>query len=256
VARKKDADEVRMTVMEHLGELRKRIGISLAALLVGIIASFIAKDPLFEILKRPLVRADGLEAELVTLSPIEPFMTVLRVAVYGGFLVALPVVLYQFWAFVMPALYETERKRVLPYVFFTTALFLAGVAFAYFLVLPIALVFLVGYGGDIFTQQLRASEYIGFVGKFLLGFGAVFEIPVLILLLSAAELVSVRWLRKSRKYALLVIAAISMVLTPADPLSMLLMMGPLYLLFEFGILLARLTERRRRKKQQRLAEAP
>lgn len=249
-----DDDADRMSVLEHLGELRKRIAISLAALVVGVIASFIAKDPLFNIIRRPLERAEGLEAELITLSPTEPFMTVLRVAFYGGFLIALPVVLYQFWAFIMPALYETERKRVLPYVFFTTVLFMAGVVFAYFLVLPLGLRFLVGFGGDIFTQQLRASEYISFVGRVLLGFGVVFEIPVLILLLSSAGLVSVRLLRRSRKYALLVIAIISVILTPPDPFSMLLMMGPLYLLFELGILLARLTERRRRKRQ-RVAEA-
>jgi sec-independent protein translocase protein TatC len=253
---KTEDDETRMTVVEHLGELRKRVVISLLAIVAGVVACFIAKDWLFEVLKRPLRGVDGLEPELVTLSPAEPFMTVLKVAIYAGFLLALPIVFYQFWAFIMPALYERERRRVLPYVLFTTVLFLSGVVFAYFVVLPVGLRFLVGYGGDIFSQQLRASEYIGFVSMFLLGFGVVFEIPAVVLLLSAAELVSAQTLIRGRKYAVLVIAVISMVLTPSqDPVSMMLMMGPLYVLFEFGIALARITERRRRKRRQRLAQA-
>jgi sec-independent protein translocase protein TatC len=237
-----------MTVIEHLTELRKRLVVSLAAIMMGMIGAFIAKDFVFELIMAPLENS-GLDAELVTLGVAEPFMTVLKVSIYTGFLVSLPVIFYQFWAFIMPALYEKERRRILPYVFFTTTLFLGGVLFAYFLVLPVGLRFLVGYGGELFSQQVRASEYIGFVSMFLLSFGVVFEIPMVVLLLSIAELVTARGLRRSRKYALLVIAVAAMVLTPSgDPLSMMLMMGPLYVLFEFGIVLARVVERRRRKR--------
>lgn len=241
-------EQERMTVVEHLTELRKRLVISIAAIIVGMIAAFVFKDFIFELIMTPLDKS-GLDADLVTLGVAEPFMTVLKVSIYTGILLALPVVFYEFWAFVMPALYESERRRVLPYVFFSTVLFLGGVLFAYYLVLPVGLRFLVGYGGELFSQQVRASEYIGFVSMFLLSFGVVFEIPAVILLLSVADLISARTLRRTRKYALLVIAVASMVLTPSgDPLSMMLMMGPLYVLFEFGIVLTRIVERRRRKR--------
>lgn len=239
----------RMTVVEHLTELRKRLVVALIAIAVGMVGAFIFKDYVFQLIMRPLGMVPGVEAELLTISPSEPFMTVLKVSIYTGFLIALPVVFYELWAFIMPALYEREKRRLLPYVFFTTVLFLGGVVFAYYLVLPVGLKFLLGYGGDLFTQQVRAAEYISFVSMFLLAFGVVFEIPAVVLLLSVAQLVHARTLQRSRKYAVLVFAVVSMVLTPSqDPLSMGLMMGPLYVLFELGILLARLTERRRRKR--------
>ena len=111
-------------------------------------------------------------------------MTVLKVSIYFGLLLALPVVLWQIWAFIMPALYENEKKRVLPYVLFTTGLFVGGVLFGYYVVLPIGLKFLVGYGGDIFDQQQRAGEYVSFVTLFLLAFGVVFEMPAIMVLLA------------------------------------------------------------------------
>ncbi len=243
-------DEQRMSVVDHLGELRKRLVISAVAILIGTAFSFIAKGWVFEVILRPLRITQGDKVTIITLSPTEPFMTVLKVSIYAGLLIALPVVLWQFWAFIMPALYENEKKRVLPYVFFTTALFLAGVLFGYYVVLPVGLKFLVGYGGDIFNQQLRASEYISFVSLFLLAFGVVFEMPAIMLMLSSAGIVNARQLRKTRKYALVGIATASMVLTPSqDPVSMLLMMGPLLVLYELGIMLARVVDRRRAKRK-------
>ena len=177
-------------------------------------------------------------------------MTVLKVSIYAGLLLALPIVLWQVWAFIMPALYENEKKSVLPYVLFTTLLFLAGVFFAYYVVLPVGLGFLVGYGGDIFVQQLRAAEYISFVSLFLLAFGAVFEMPAFMLMLTSAELIDHHMLRRVRKYAVIAISVTSMVLTPSqDPVSMLLMMGPLWGLYEIGILLSQLAGRRRAKRR-------
>lgn len=244
------ADQHRMTVIEHLGELRRRIVVSVIAIAVGMVIAFIEKNWIFGIIKRPLLQMDGVNADLVTFSPTEPFMTVLKVSIYAGLLLALPVVLWQLWAFIMPALYERERKSVLPYVFFTTALFVGGIAFAYYLVLPVGLRFLVGYGGDIFVQQLRASEYIGFVSMFLLAFGAVFEMPAVMLLLTSAEVVDHHKLRSVRKYAIVGIAVAAMVLTPSqDPVSMLLMMGPLAGLYEIGILLSLVSGRKRAKRR-------
>ena len=243
-------DQHRMTVIDHLGELRRRIVISIVAIVVGMVVAFVEKDWVFGIIKRPLLNMKGVNADLVTFSPTEPFMTVLKVSVYAGLLLALPIVLWQIWAFIMPALYEREKKSVVPYVFFTTGLFVGGIAFAYYAVLPVGLSFLVGYGGDIFVQQLRASEYIGFVSMFLLAFGAVFEMPAVMLLLTSAEIVNHQMLRRVRKYAVVGIAVAAMVLTPSqDPVSMLLMMGPLMALYEIGILLSRISGRRRAKRR-------
>ncbi len=248
------AEEQRMSVIEHLTELRKRLIVALAALVIGVILAFVFQETVFEIVKQPLNRAP-VEADLVTLSPSEPFMTAFKTSIVAGFLLSLPILAWQFWAFLMPALYEKERKSIVPYALFTTILFLAGVAFGYFVVLPVALTFLVGYGGDIFQQQLRASEYISFVTMFLLAFGVVFEMPALMLLLSSAGLVNSVILGRIRKYALFGIAILGMLLTPGgDPFSMLLMMAPLYALYELGILLIRGMDRRRLRRERKARE--
>lgn len=244
----------RMSIIEHLGELRKRIMISTIAIVLGVAVAFIKYDLVFKLIMAPLVRTQGQTIKLVTLSPTEPFMTVLKVSIYFGLFLALPILLWQVWAFIMPALYENEKKRVLPYVLFTTVLFAVGVLFGYYVVLPIGLKFLVGYGGDLFDQQQRAGEYVSFVTLFLLAFGVVFEMPAVMVLLASADLVGHRRLRSSRKYAIVGIAFAAMVLTPSqDPVSMLLMMGPLILLYELGIVLARIIDRRRIKREREAA---
>lgn len=238
-----------MSIIEHLDELRRRILISVAALVVSVVAAFIAQDFVFTLIKRPLT-SSGIKTQLITLSPSEPFMTVIKVSVYAGFLLALPILLWEFWSYIMPALYEREKKMVLPYVALTAGLFLGGVLFGYFLVLPVGLRFLVGYGGDIFLQQLRAGEYVSFVSLFLLAFGATFELPIVMLLLGGLGIINSRLLRKQRRVAVVVIAVVSMVLTPSqDPVSMLLMMAPLLFLYEFSIVLTRLQERRRARRE-------
>jgi sec-independent protein translocase protein TatC len=238
-----------MPLMGHLGELRRRLTYVAIAVVVCVIAAFVEKDWVFSILLRPLQHTQV--NELTTLGVTEAFMQVLKVSIYAGLIVALPFILYQFWAFVMPALYENEKRSVVPYVFVTTALFLAGVAFAYFIVLPVGLRFMVGYGGEYFNQLLQAERYINFVSMFLLAFGVVFELPLIMMLLAWAGIVDHIKMRKVRKYAVLVMAVIAMVFTPSqDPLSMALMLIPLLLLYEFGIWLAKAAARRRAKREQ------
>ena len=178
-------------------------------------------------------------------------MSVLKVSIYAGLIVSLPFILYQFWGFVMPGLYENEKRSVVPYVASTTALFLGGVAFAYFVVLPVGLRFMVGYGADIFNQLLQAERYINFVSMFLLAFGVVFELPLVMMLLAWAGIVDYVRMRKVRKYAILVEAVVAMIFTPSqDPLSMALMLIPLMILYEFGIWLARIVARRKAKRAE------
>jgi sec-independent protein translocase protein TatC len=239
-----------MPLMGHLGELRKRITYIAIAVVVCTIVAFIEKDWVWMVLMRPLNNTELAGQGLAVFGPTEGFMQVIKVSLYAGLIVSLPFMLYQFWAFIMPALYENEKRSVLPYVAFTTGLFLAGVAFGYFVVLPVGLRFLVGYGGDLFNQLMQAERYVNFVTMFLLAFGVVFELPLVMMLLSWIGIVDHVKMRKFRKYAVLVMAVIAMVLTPSqDPLSMALMLIPLLLLYEFGIWLSRMALKRRQKRE-------
>lgn len=238
-----------MPLTGHLDELRRRIIYCVIVVLVCVIVAFIFHDRVFAVLMRPLAgtRVD----KLTTLGVTEAFMQILKVSIYAGLVVSLPFMLYQFWAFVMPALYEREKRSVLPYTAATTVLFLGGVVFAYFVVLPVGLKFLIGYGGEAFNQLLQAERYITFVVTFMLAFGVVFELPVVMLLLAWAGLVGYKSMRKVRRYAIVIEAVVAMILTPSqDPLSMALMLIPLILLYEVGIWLARMVAKRRAKREE------
>lgn len=237
-----------MPLTGHLVELRRRFTYIAIVLVVCVIAAFILKDYVLAILTRPLENA-GFTEKLAVLGVTEGFMQILKVSIYAGLIICLPFLLYQFWAFILPGLYENEKKSTLPYVAFTTVLFLAGVAFAYFVALPVGLKFLVGYGGEYFNQLFQAERYFSFVTMFLLAFGVVFELPLVMMLLAWAGLVDHVKMRRVRKYAILVEAVIAMVFTPSqDPVSMALMLIPLILLYEFGIWLARFAAKRRAKR--------
>jgi sec-independent protein translocase protein TatC len=243
--------------MGHLGELRRRLTYTAIVVVVCVIAAFIEKGWVFKALMHPLTATTDID-RLSTLGVTEGFMSVLKVSVYAGLIVSLPFILYQFWAFVMPGLYENEKRSVIPYTLSTTVLFLGGVAFGYFIVLPVGLKFMVGYGAEMFNQLLQADRYISFVSLFLLAFGVVFELPLVMMLLAWARIVDHVKMRKVRKYAILVEAIVAMVFTPSqDPVSMMLMLIPLIILYEFGILLAKLATRRRtnRARLAELAEA-
>lgn len=244
-----------MPITGHLAELRRRLFYVAAVVLVCVIGSFAAKKYVFAILMHPLEQTHV--SKLTTLGVTEAFVQILKVSIYAGLIIALPFILYQFWAFVLPALYERERRSVLPYAAATTFLFIGGVVFGYFIVLPIGLKFMLGYGGEQFNQILQAERYVNFVSMFLLAFGAVFELPLIMLLLAWAGIVDHVRMRKVRKYAIVVEAVVAMVFTPSqDPVSMILMLVPLIILYEVGIWLAKLAAKRRaRQEMADLAEA-
>jgi len=247
--------------MGHLTELRKRITYVAIVLVVLVIAAFIEKKYVFAVLLYPLRNTDV--NSLTTLGVTEAFMQVLKVSIYAGLICSLPFILYQFWAFILPGLYENEKRSTLPYVALTTVLFLAGIAFGYFIVLPIGLRFMVGYGGSfsvfgdpVFNQLLQAERYISFVSMFELAFGLVFELPLIMMLLAWAGVLDHVRMKKWRKYAILIEAIIAMVLTPSqDPVSMALMLIPLIVLYEFGILLARMVVKRKNRRREARALA-
>ena len=244
--------------MGHLTELRKRLTWSAAVVVVAIIVCFIFRGDIFSLLRYPLkgtAYKDMLGGQnIYAFDVAEPFMATLKVAIYSGVLVSLPFLLYQFWAFVLPGLYEREKKSVIPYVGLSTILFLAGVVFGYLVVLPIGLKWLIGFGKNTFVLILHVDAYVSFISLFLLAFGAVFELPMIMMLLAWAGIMDYKKMIKWRKYAVLVNAIVAMVITPSqDPISMMLMLIPLLILYEFGILLSRMIYKRRLRRREEKA---
>jgi sec-independent protein translocase protein TatC len=238
-------DDRVLSLIGHLEELRKRIIISVIALGVGMALCFIFKSWLLQFMITPLG-----DRKLITLSPTESFMTVFKVAGYAGMIIASPVIIYQIWAFVAPGLKTKEKRVVMFSTVFTTILFLCGIAFAWYLVLPRGLNFLLNYENEVFNQQVQASKYFTFVAFSLLGFGLIFELPAMILTLVRVGVVDVPTLRKNRKYAILIGTVASAALTPGQDLfSMLAMAIPFVLLFEVSLILARFIKRPEKKKE-------
>lgn len=228
--------EDRMTLVEHLDELRSRIIFCGVTLLIAAAVCFWQNHLLIEIANRPLPAANE---QLLTLSPTEPFMTTLTLVLYSALVLAMPVILYQLYAFVIPAMSASERKVVVPLLLMVPVLFICGVVFAYFVVVPAAVKFLLNFNSDQFNIQIRAREYYSFFALSLLSVGVLFQIPVGILAITRLGIVTPETLAHNRRYAILIIAVLAMLLPGTDPITMLLSMLPLILLFEFSLLLAR-----------------
>ena len=224
----------RLTVVEHLDELRNRILIAGAAFLVAFGLCAWQNDLLFDIANRPL---DGREP--LTFGVTEPFLTTMTVAAYAALMIALPVILYQLYAFILPAFTPEERRVAIPLLMLVPVLFIGGVVFGYFVVLEKAIDFLLGFNADQFDTEIRARDYYGFVALSLMALGALFQIPVAILVLTRAGIVTTDQLRANRRYAILLIAVLAALLPTVDPVTMMLEMIPLIVLFELSILLAR-----------------
>jgi len=240
MALKKKRADVEMTFFEHLEELRKRL---IAIVLVILIASVICFAYVERILNFLTMQADSLE--LIYTTPAEAFMSQMRLAFTAGAILTLPFTFYQILAFVMPALRETEKKSIILLLVSMNFLFFLGMSFGYYVVFPFALTFFLGFAREGLLPLFTISRYISFVVSFLVAFGVVFEVPLIFWFLGHLSLISSNFLRVNRKYAVLVIAIISAVITPPDVFSQILMIGPLMVLYEVGLLLVRLTERRR-----------
>jgi sec-independent protein translocase protein TatC len=226
----------RMTLVEHLDELRTRIVFCAIVLAIAIGVAFWQDELLLDIANDPLPAGTD---NPITFSPTEPFFTTVKLSVYAGILVTLPLLLYQVYAFVLPAFSPQERRLVLPFLLSVPVLFIAGAVFAYFVVMPAALDFLLGFNADEFNIQIRGSEYYGFFMLTLIAVGILFQIPVAVLAVCRLGIVTPEQLAHNRRYAVLVIAVAAMLLPGTDPVTMLISMLPLYLLFEFSLLLAK-----------------
>jgi len=228
--------QARMSLLEHLEELRERIIKSLVVLFLTTSLSLFFSSRFLEILTAPMGNLKP-----IFLRPTEMILTYLKVALIIGIALAMPFILYQFVKFILPALYPHERRYLFSLIPGATFSFLAGLAFAYFVMLPFAIKYLLTFGGDVARAQWTIGEYISFVTTFLFWVGMAFETPLIIFFLSKVGLVSPQWLSKNRKYAVVIIAVIAAVITPTpDPFNMSLVMVPLLILYEVGVLLAKL----------------
>jgi sec-independent protein translocase protein TatC len=228
--------EDRLTLVEHLDELRTRIIVCAAVFGVALALCFWQNHLLLEIAAGPL--PDD-RKELLTFGVTEPFTTTLTVSAYGAILLALPFVLYQVYAYVLPAFSASERRVALPVLLLAPVLFLTGVAFAYFVVMPAAVNFLLGFNDSQLNVQVRARDYYSFFSTTMLAGGLVFQMPLAIVAITRLGIVSVDQLRANRRYAYLAIAVLAAALPGIDPISMLIEMVPLLALYELSILLAR-----------------
>lgn len=226
------------TFLGHLLELRSRLTKAVLALLAGFALAYPFSRQIYAFLAAPLVSVLPANSHLIFTSLPEVFLTYVKLSFLAGFFFALPVILYQFWAFVTPGLYQHERKLLFPTLFASVALFMAGAAFAYYLVFPAAFHFFVSFSGEEITALPAVREYLSLAITFLLAFGAAFQIPVVTVVLARLGVVKVDTLKRSRRYVLLGCFIVAAVVTPPDVLSQFMLAVPMYLLFELGLLFA------------------
>lgn len=237
-----DVEEGRMPFLAHLGELRRRIMVAMIALGLGFVATFSFSERIITWLAKPVE-----PIKLVFLEPTEPFWVNMKVALIAGAFLVLPVLLYQVWAFIAPGLLPHERRFAFPFVVLSTLMFFIGATFALKVIIPFAVKFLVSYKTQNLVATLSVNRYVDFILKFTLAFGLVFELPLAITLGSRLGLVTPEFLARNRKYAFLLCFVAAAMLTPTpDAFNQLLMAGPLVLLYEVGIVAARMFGRRRK----------
>jgi len=253
----KDIDDTKQPLLEHLIELRRRLLWSLATLVLCFFVCFYFAQDIFAVLVQPLLKAG--QGKLIYTDIFEAFFTQVKVALFAALMLAFPVISTQLWRFVAPGLYAKEKKAFLPFLIMTPFFFAGGACFAYFAAMPWALHFLLSYQGNIGGIQQEAlpgvGNYLNFCTRFIFGFGAAFLLPILLMILERAGIVTREQLTKSRRYAIVASAAVAAVLTPPDVVSMLLLLVPLYGLYEFAILAIRVTHWRAARKAARSAPA-
>jgi sec-independent protein translocase protein TatC len=232
----------KMPFMEHLGELRIRIMRSLYWLLGGLVIAFPFSERIVDWLARPVTK---LGYKLVFTAPAEAFWVQMKVAMIAGLFIASPGILWQVWAFIAPGLHEHEKKYAAPFVIIGSLMFIAGGAFSLFVVTPYAIAFLLSYARETLQPMITLENHVGFLLKFTLAFGLVFELPLALTLLARMGIVTPRGLARNRKYAILGAFIAGAILTPTpDAFNQTLMAGPLILLYEVGIVCARVFGRR------------
>ncbi len=242
-----------MSFFQHLEELRRRIIYSIVAVAVAFFAGWWKADRIFAFMQAPIMtalHAHKLDEKLVYTNPTDPFNMYMKVGLIAGLFIASPFILYQVWAFIAPGLYRHERRYILPFMFSTVALFLAGGAFGYKMVYPAALDFLIGYGAQ-FQPMITIGEYANLFLTVVVGMGIVFEMPILIFFLSLFGIVSAGWMWRNLRYSILVIFIIAAIVTPTtDILNMCIFAAPMVALYLLSIGIAYLVHPKQRKARQ------
>jgi sec-independent protein translocase protein TatC len=242
-----DIDETRAPLLDHLIELRTRLVRSVIALVIAFCVCLYFADPILGFLVQPLRDAfpEG-EGQLIFTKLPEVFFVELKVALFAGFMVSFPIIANQLWAFVAPGLYANEKKAFLPFLIATPVLFIGGAALAYYVVMPTAFLFFLGYGGETGGLDIKAlpaaGDYLSLVMQFILAFGLTFLLPVLLMLLHRAGIVKREQLAGARRYVIVGVVALAAIVTPPDPGSQVILAIPLLLLFEGSLFLMRFQE--------------
>jgi len=234
------SEDEKLPFTSHLEELRKRLIHCFIAVLIGFCISYFFKEKLFEILTYPLVQVLEQGDTLIFTGIPEAFFTFLKVSLLSGIILAIPVIMYEFWMFVAPGLYQNERRLMLPISIISSFFFIGGALFGYFIVFPFGFKFLLGFATETIRPLPSMKEYLAFSSKLLLAFGFVFELPIVITFLAKLGLVTVDFLKANRKYAVLIFFIGSAILTPPDVVTQIMMSIPLMLLYELSIVGARI----------------
>ncbi len=234
----------KMPLTAHLEELRKRLIASLIALVVGFGISYGFKERLFFFLSRPLEQHLPKGSTLQYIGIPEAFLTYLKISLFGGLVLAMPVILYQLWRFVAPGLYEREKRYVIPFVVFSMAFFLTGASFCYYIVFPFVFRFFMSFSGGPLVAMPAIRQYLSFATRLLVAFGLIFEMPIFFFFLGRMGLVSYKGLARQRRIAVVLVFVAAAVLTPPDVISQLMLAGPLMILFELSVQIVRITGKR------------
>lgn len=239
----------------HLEELRNRLIVCLIALGIGFAISYGFSDKIFLILMTPLIKVLPKESTMIFTGLTEAFFTYLKLSFISGIFLAFPVILYEIWKFVAPALYENEKKYLYPFILLSTLVFVGGVLFGYFIIFPIGFHFFLSFSTDYIRPLPAIKDYLSLSIKLLLAFGIVFELPLAIFLLSKIGIITPQMLSHNRQYAILMIFIISAVLTPPDVATQIMMAIPLLILYEISVLVAKIFGRKNLELEESLLDA-
>lgn len=239
--------------MSHLEELRKRLIACAISVGVGFVIAYIFSERLFQLLVSPLKEVMPKGEQLIFTNLPEMFFAYLKVSFIAGILASAPFIFYQLWLFIAPGLYQREKRYVIPFVVSSTILFVGGSLFGYFVVFPFGFKFFMGFANEYVKALPSVKQYLSFSVKLLFAFGLIFELPVVIFFLAKMGIVTPQFLKQKRKYAILCIFSLAAILTPPDVITQLMMAGPLIVLYEIGILVARLA--RKKKEEDKASEA-